>query len=480
VRIVVVGLGPAGPGLVTADALAAIARIPHRYVRTARHPSAGIVAPAIAFDDLYDQVDRLDDVYETIVERLVDAASEHGEVLYAVPGSALVAERTVALLSNDDRVEVEIIAGVSYLDLAWAALRVDPVALGVRLVDGRDFAIEAAGERGPLLVAQCDSREVLSDIKLSIDDVDCTDGPVVTVLQKLGLADQRVFDVAWADLDRSFAPDHLTTLWIPSLAVPVGAELVRFHELVRTLRVRCPWDREQSHQTLTRHLLEETYEVLEAIDALDPANESTYEHLADELGDLLFQIFFHSVLGSETGQFTIADIARGIHDKLVRRHPHVFGNIEADTASQVVTNWEQIKKLEKGTSSLMEGIAGNLPSLLYATKVQKKAASVGFDWADVHGAFPKVAEETAELAAVIESGDAKAIADELGDLLFAVTNVARHIRVDPEAALRAATAKFRERFAEVERLAAGRGLELTELDLTQLDGLWDEVKTAHR
>jgi tetrapyrrole methylase family protein/MazG family protein len=480
VRIVVVGLGPAGPGLVTADALAAIARITHRYVRTERHPSAGVVTPATAFDDLYDQVDRLDNVYATIVERLVDAAREHGEVLYAVPGSALVAERTVALLLNDTRVEVEIVAGVSYLDLAWAALRVDPVELGVRLVDGRDFAIEAAGERGPLLVAQCDNREVLSDIKLSIDDVDGNDGPVVTVLQNLGLADQRIFDVAWADLDRSFAPDHLTTLWIPSLAAPVGAELVRFHELVRTLRVRCPWDREQSHRTLTRHLLEETYEVLEAIDALDPENATTYEHLADELGDLLFQIFFHSVLGSETGQFTIADIARGIHDKLVRRHPHVFGNVEADTASQVVTNWEQIKKLEKGTSSLMEGIAGNLPSLLYATKVQKKAASVGFDWADVRGAFPKVAEETAELAAVIESGDAKAIADELGDLLFAVTNVARHVRVDPEAALRAATAKFRGRFAEVERLAAGRGLELTELDLSELDGLWDEVKTAHR
>ena len=479
-RIVVVGLGPAGPGLVTADALAAIARIAHRYVRTARHPSAGVVAPAISFDDLYDQVDRLDDVYATIVERLVDAARGHGEVLYAVPGSALVAERTVALLSNDTRVEVEIVAGVSYLDLAWAALRVDPVALGVRLVDGRDFAIEAAGERGPLLVAQCDSREVLSDIKLSVDDVDGNDGPVVTVLQDLGLADQRVFDVAWADLDRSFEPDHLTTLGIPSLAVPVGAELVRFHELVRTLRVRCPWDREQSHETLTRHLLEETYEVLEAIDALDPENATTYEHLADELGDLLFQIFFHSVLGSETGQFTIADIARGIHDKLVRRHPHVFGTVEADTASQVVTNWEQIKKLEKGTSSLMEGIAGNLPSLLYATKVQKKAASVGFDWADVSGAFPKVAEEPAELATVIESGDAKAIADELGDLLFAVTNVARHVRIDPEAALRAATAKFRERFAGVERLAAGRGLELTELDLSELDGLWDEVKTAHR
>jgi len=473
---VVIGLGPAGPGLVTADTLAAIGRVPVRFLRTSRHPSAATVPGATTFDELYDQAERLDDVYHGIVERLVAAAVEHGEVLYAVPGSPLVAERSVVALRADRRVEVEVVPALSYLDLAWAALRVDPLAAGVRLVDGHRFAVEAAGQPGPLLVAQCDTVEVLAEIKLSVDAPDASDEPVVTVLHHLGLPDQRVDTVAWSDLDRLVAPDHLTSLWIPHLAVPVGAELVRFHELVRTLRERCPWDREQTHRSLTRHLLEETYEVLEAIEELDPDSGAGYEHLQEELGDLLFQVFFHSLLAAEEGRFTIADVAGGIHDKLVRRHPHVFGEVEAADTAAVLANWEQIKKAEKGRGSVMDGIAGNLPSLLYATKVQKKAASVGFDWDDVHGAFPKIAEEAAELAAALAAGDGAAVDEELGDLLFSVANVARHAGVDAEAALRGATAKFRDRFVLLESLAAERDLDLAAAGLPTLDALWDEIK----
>jgi len=368
-----------------------------------------------------------------------------------------------------------VLPALSYLDLAWATLGVDPLAAGVRLVDGRRFAVSAAGERGPLLVAQCDSPSVLSDIKLSVND-----GPAepVVVLQRLGLPDEAVFPVAWDDLDRSFTPDHLTTLWIPELAVPVGASLVRFHELVRTLREQCPWDREQTHHTLTKHLLEEAYEVLEAIEAHDPDDPATDDHLAEELGDLLFQVEFHAVIAEQDGRFTMADVADGMHDKLVRRHPHVFGTVAADTADQVLANWEQIKKTEKGHASVMDGVAGNLPALLYAAKVQKKAAGVGFDWDDVHGALPKISEELHELAAVLDDPDAAR--DELGDLLFAVTNVARHAGVDPEAALRAATAKFRRRFQVVENLATERGVDLATAGLPVLDALWDEAKAAER
>jgi tetrapyrrole methylase family protein/MazG family protein len=271
--------------------------------------------------------------------------------------------------------------------------------------------------------------------------------------------------VAWDDLDRAFEPDHLTSLWIPHLAAPVAVELVRFAELVRTLRERCPWDREQTHRSLTRHLLEETYEVLEAIETGDP------DHLEEELGDLLFQVFFHATLGAEDGEFTLADIARGIHDKLVRRHPHVFGDAAAETANDVRQTWEQLKLAEKGRSSLMEGIPGELPSLLYAYKVQRKAASVGFDWPSVDGAYPKVTEELAELKA--DPSD-----EELGDLLFAVVNVARHLEIDPETALRAATAKFRGRFQAVEGLAESRGMDLAEAGIEALDALWDEVKAS--
>ena len=467
-RVVVAGLGPGDPGLLTSAVVDAIARIPNRFVRTTRHPSAPAVEPCRSFDGVYESAAVIEEVYAAIADAVVEAAVAHGEVLYAVPGSPLVAERSVELLAADPRVEVEVLPGLSFLDLAWTRLGIDPLATGVRLVDGRRFAVEAAGERGPLLVAQCDSRQVLSDIKLAL----AGDGPEVTVLQRLGCAGEAVFTVAWAELDRSFPPDHLTCLWIPSLAAPVAHELVQFAELVATLRRRCPWDREQTHQSLTRHLLEETYETLEAIEALGPGGAGS-EHLEEELGDLLFQVVFHATLAAEEGQFTLADVARGIHDKLVHRHPHVFGTVAAETAGQVMANWEQIKKEEKGRASIMEGIPGHLPSLLYAHKVQRKAASVGFDWPDVEGALPKIAEEADELVAA--AGGAEA-AEELGDLLFAVVNVARHLELDPEAALRAATAKFRDRFVAVERLAAGRGLGLADLDLPGLDALWDEVK----
>jgi tetrapyrrole methylase family protein/MazG family protein len=471
--VVVAGLGPAGPDLLTAATRAAIDRIPHRFLRTGRHPAASVVAGARTFDEVYETAPTVEEVYQRIADALVEAAADGGEVLYLVPGSPAVAERTVDLLRADDRVVVDVLPALSFADLAWARLGVDPVAAGARLVDGHRFASEAAGERGPLLVAQCDSALVLSEIKLAVEDT-APPPPPVTVLQRLGLPDEAVFEVDWDDLDRAVTPDHLTSLWIPDLAPPVGRELLRFAELVRTLRARCPWDREQTHASLTRHLLEEAYETVEAIEGLGRSGEEGdggdgMDHLREELGDLLFQVYFHATLAAEEGHFTLADVARGIHDKLVHRHPHVFGSVQAETAGQVVANWDRIKQAEKGRSSVMEGIPAALPSLLHAAKVQRRAASLGFDWASVDGAYPKVAEELEELREQPSE-------DELGDLLFAVVNVARHLSLDPEAALRGATAKFRDRFGGVEALAAERGLDLAALDLAGLDALWDEVK----
>ncbi len=282
-----------------------------------------------------------------IVAELIEAAATGGPVVYAVPGSPNVAERTVVLLAEHPRVasgEVALVVhpSVSFLDIAFARLGVDPVDAGVRLVDAERFAVEAAGERGPLLVAQCWSRQVLSEVKLSVES---TPDEPVTVLHHLGLPDETVVEVPWDDLDRSFEPDHLTSVWIPQLAAPVAAELVALDELVRTLRERCPWDRRQTHASLGRHLLEESYEVLEAIDALSSVDGGTdvpmardhvpgdheataVAHLEEELGDLLFQVYFHATLAAEEGRFTLADVARGVHDKLVSRHPHVFGDVD--------------------------------------------------------------------------------------------------------------------------------------------------------
>jgi tetrapyrrole methylase family protein/MazG family protein len=450
--VVVVGLGPAGPELMTAAARSALERARHRYVRTARHPAAAAVRDFRSFDDLYESTPSFEKVYAAIVDALVEAATASGEVLYAVPGSPLVSERTVELLRADDRVELEVMPSLSFLDLAWTRLGIDPLDSGVRLLDGPSFAVQAAGERGPLLVGQCWSRQILSEIKLAVEHPPETR---VTVLQRLGLPDEAVFEVDWADLDRAVDADHLTTLFVPDLAEPVAAELVRLEDLVRTLRQRCPWDRQQTHASLTRHLLEETYEVLEAIEALD-AGPVAYHHLEEELGDLLFQVYFHSVLAGEAGQFGLADVARGVHDKLVRRHPHVFGTVQAETADAVMANWEQIKKREKGRQSVMDGIPAALPSLLQAHKVQRKAATLGFDWPSGDAASIAAQEELAALAdptleRTAGPGGRPDNEDRMGDLLFAVVGLARQLGLDPEAALRGATVRFREAFADVEQ-----------------------------
>ena len=386
--VVVCGLGPAGPDLVTAGVTAAVARVPHRYLRTTRHPAAAVVGGATAFDDAYDAAARIEDVYAAIVERLVAAAASHGEVLYAVPGSPLVAEHTVERLLADDRVAVELVPGLSFVDLAWVRLGVDPVEAGVRLVDGHRFARDAAGERGPLLVGQCDGRGVLSEIKLAVGElVDAGDGddpePVAVVLQRLGLDDELVTEVPWHELDRSVEPDHLTSVYLPRLAAPVAGEVAAFAEVVRRLRADCPWDRAQTHHSLRRHLLEEAYEVLEALDHLDVEAGEGFDALEEELGDLLFQIVFHARLAAEEGRFTLADVARGVSTKLVGRHPHVFGDAAAGSAEEVADRWEQLKKAEKGRASVMDGIPEALPALLYAQKVQRKAESQGVDWRDL-------------------------------------------------------------------------------------------------
>ncbi len=474
-RVVVVGLGPAGPEYVTEHTLHEIQRARHRYLRTSRHPSAGLVPDALTFDEVYERADTFDDVYAEITDRLVAAATEHGEVLYAVPGSPLVLERTVRALLADPRVDCVVHPAMSFLDLAYARLGIDPVEARLTLVDGHEFATAAAGNPGPMLVAHTHANWVLSDIKLAVEHAEGDEA--VVLLQRLGAPDEAVTRTTWAELDRSVEADHLTCLYIPHLAAPVAAEMVRFHQLARTLREECPWDQEQTHQTLVKYLLEEAYEVVDALQALDPDDPATDEALVEELGDLLYQVEFHATIAEQEGRFTMADVVQGVHDKMVRRHPHVFGDVAAHDAATVVANWEVIKQTEKARTSVFDGVPVSQPSLSYASAVQKKAAKVGFDWPDVHGALPKIAEEAAELVEAAVGGDPAGTVDELGDLLFAVVNVARHLDVDPELALRAATRKFRRRFEQVEALAQARGIELRDAGLTTLDAWWDEVKT---
>jgi tetrapyrrole methylase family protein/MazG family protein len=480
-RVVIVGLGPGPRNTVTQATLEAIERIDVQFVRTKRHPTADLMPKATSFDSLYDTLPTFEDVYGAITEAVVAAALKHGEVLYAVPGSPLILESSVAQLRADTRVEVQVLPALSFLDLAWEALGIDPVNAGVRLIDGHRFALEAAGERGPLLVAQVHADWVLSDVKLSHESANGNE-PVV-LLHHLGLPDQRVEHTTWQELDRVLPADHLTTLYIAQMAEPVSGELARLHQLARTLREQCPWDREQTHDSLIKHLIEESYEVVDAIESLDANDSATDEAFIEELGDLLYQVEFHATIAEQQGRFSMADVARSIHDKLVRRHPHVFGDVVANSASDVVQTWDEVKRAEKksadgaSSASTFTGVAKSGPSLQYATKIQKRAADVGFDWPNADGAFEKIVEESAEIRqAVALNSDPETVRMELGDLLFSVVNLSRHLGHDAEQALRGASDKFRHRFEQVEQLALSRGIDLANAPLEQLDALWDEVK----
>jgi tetrapyrrole methylase family protein / MazG family protein len=461
-RVVVVGLGPAGGELVPEEARQALRGAAQVFVRTARHPAVDALERGFrSFDELYERADDYDQLYAAMAEALttaaVEAAGRGGYVAFAVPGSPFVAERSVALLRAAGRVELQVVAAPSFLDLAWDRLAVDPLVAGVQLVDAERFAEEAAGGRGPFLVGHCHSRALLSEIKLSVEE---PGEQTVTVLHHLGLPDERVYEVAWEELDRAVDPDHLTSLWIPALGAPLAGELVRLEELVRTLRLRCPWDRRQTHGSLGRHLLEEAYETLDAIEVLAGAEPDVpapvVAHLEEELGDLLFQVVFHSVLGAEEGRFTLADVARVVHDKLVARHPHVFGDAVAETPEQVAERWEQLKKAEKGRASVTEGIPAALPALALAAKLQRKADSLRMPVPDAAGRRAEIEQALAKLARVpadrsgetLEAGTEEAEA--VGEALFALADLARRAGVDPETALRARAGRFREELEDSE------------------------------
>ena len=476
-HITVVGLGPAGPEFLTDTVRALIAGGGTTFLRTARHPAAQALCGYVSFDAMYESAETFAEVYAAIVEALVEAATAQAPepVVYAVPGSPLVAERTVELLRHDPRVDVTVVPALSFLDLAWQRLGIDPLGAGVRLVDAEQFARGYRGDRGPHLVAQCWSQALLSEIKLSAfpDDVG---GPDVVLLAHLGLPDEQVVTVGWWDLDRTLQPDHLTTLYIPAPAEPPGSarEMDRLEELVATLRTECPWDRAQTHGSLMPHLLEESYEVLDALGELHAAEAggeswrlaASAGHLEEELGDLLFQIVFHARLAEEAGRFTLADVARRVHDKLVHRHPHVFGDADAATADEVRANWEEIKREEKGRSSVTEGIPADLPALLLSTKLQRKAHSVGMsepapgepgaDLVERMAALVRREVDPAAASADATLGGADEEAARLvGDVLFDVADVARRLGIDPELALRSRALAFRDRIVAREGGTAG-------------------------
>jgi tetrapyrrole methylase family protein/MazG family protein len=237
----------------------------------------------------------------------------------------------------------------------------------------------------------------------------------------------------------------------------------------------CPWDAEQDHKSISQCIIEESYELFDAI-----LNEDK-DHMQEELGDVLLQVIFHSIIARDFGEFCLRDVINGLADKLISRHPHVFADVALNSSKEVIRNWEKLKKSEKGKvarESILDGIPKSLPSILAARKIQSTVSRVGFDWKDALGVMEKVREEIEELDEAIHSKNTDAMEDEIGDLLFSVVNLARKCKVDPEAALRRTNRKFRKRFKTIEKESKSRGLSLEEMNLQEMDQIWEGSKNT--
>jgi tetrapyrrole methylase family protein / MazG family protein len=475
--ITVVGLGPGDGRFLTREAWQVLAEAGTVCCRTIRHPAVAELPENVAvvsFDHIYETADNFEQVYERIVAELLTKA-QGGDVVYAVPGHPHMGEATVTALeaaAEDAGVTVRIVPGLSFLEPMLTAVSLDGLD-GLQIFDAIEllaFHYPPVSPDVPLLLGQVYSRLVASDLKLVLTAVYPEEHPV-QLIHAAGMPEQIVEDVPLYAIDHSDHISHLTSLIIPPL--PTKASLPRLAETIAILRGPngCPWDREQTPQSLRAGFLEEASEVLEALDTQDT------DLLREELGDMLYHLVMQTQMASEEELFRLPEVIAGIDAKLRHRHPHVWGDVDVADSDEVVRNWEAIKLKEKSTrsASLVDNIPEALPALARSQKIQERVAKIGFDWPNVAGVFEKLAEEIGELKAAHTPAERQ---DELGDLLFVIVNLARWLGVDAESALREANLKFSSRFRQVEQLATERGIDLSQLDLAGIDVLWEEVKKS--
>ncbi len=508
--ITLLGLGPGSLDDITVQAQMLLMQAAESgetvYFRTTIHPTIPTLQQHIphlhfaSFDWLYEESSDWNNLYQRIAEDVCARAAQH-PLIYAVPGHPLIGESSVQLilkLAREHGLSTRVVAGLSFLEPVCTLLQLDPFSVGMQIIDATDLAAlditEIAGKlipTMPLLIGQVYNRRVASAVKLALSEYYPDEWPVKLVraasvhhtTQAEGAEEtEAVIEMPLYELDRHNYANHLSTLYVP----PVDAlSPLRLSETLRfiTMRLRrepdgCPWDRAQTHQTLTRYVLEEAYEVVEAIEEGDMA------HLAEELGDLLLQVYLHAEIGRQTDEFTLGDVLEHINAKLLRRHPHVFGTTQVSNAEQVVQNWEEIKRQEKITTgqtmqkeSTLDGVPLVSPALTVANEYDKKATKAGFYYRDVEGIYDKVLEEIQEVRAATTEADRF---EELGDLLLATVVLCRHHGVQAEEALRHANRKFRRRFIAMEQISQAEGRTLASYSADELEKLWNQAKEATR
>jgi len=478
--ITVVSLSPGDPKLLTLQTADALRKARCLILRTARHRTAEWLQEEgvtfTDFDALYDEYDDFDSLHTEMARRLWIAAKEKSVTFAVIDAQTDGAVRALRASCPEDG-KVVILPGVTMADSCLALLPEQFDQNGkVRILPAMD-ALEATPDPAtPLLVTEIFDRMLACDLKLRLSDLYGDEAEVV-LFPTSAKINRKPLVIPMMELDRQRTYDHTVCLYVPAMVLEQRHRYC-FDDLLKvmhTLRQRCPWDGEQTHESLRKYLLEEAYEAVGAID------EDDMDHLADELGDVLLQIAFHADIAQEIGEFSMSDVTSAIVSKLIYRHAHIFGNVHCDTAEEVAQSWEQLKKAEKGLTtqaSVLEDVSQGLPALMRAAKVQKKAANVGFDWDDALQALPKIHEEADEVLAELEAG--RDPGEELGDLLFSCVNVARLAGQEPEMLLKAATEKFIRRFTAMEKLIISDEKSLEGLTLAEMDVYWNRVKTAEQ
>ncbi|PAB57636.1 bifunctional methyltransferase/pyrophosphohydrolase YabN [Anaeromicrobium sediminis] len=481
-KLTVVGLGPGSKNYLTIGALDKLKESKKVYLRTKKHPVVKyldeIGIKYETFDHIYEETEDFNRVYESIVDTILNLLKED-EITYAVPGSPFVAESTVTLL-DEKGIDIDYIESSSFIEAMLYVLKKDPVE-GLTIVDALRLDYQIPNTRTNVIVTQVYDKITASNVKLKMMEYYNDDHEII-VIRGAGIEGiEKIHHVKLYEMDHLDDYDYLTSIYVPKIENNIKnprniSDLVDIMKLLRS-EDGCPWDREQSHESLKPYVIEEAYEVVEAIEEKDSML------LEEELGDLLLQVVFHAQIARENYEFTLNDIIKGISEKLVSRHPHVFKDLNLQNSDEVITTWEEIKREEKKEESYTEGlkrIPKSLPALIKSYKVQKKAAGVGFDWDKVEDAIGKVHEELGELLEIYKSQKKERIEEELGDLIFAVVNVARFLKVDPEIALNRTTKKFIERFAFIEECAKIQEKDLKDMSLQEMDKLWDEAKKSEK
>ncbi|USK80518.1 nucleoside triphosphate pyrophosphohydrolase [Peribacillus frigoritolerans] len=484
-EITIIGLGAGDLEQLPLGIYKKLVQMEQCYVRTADHPVIGDLKREginfTAFDGIYEKHDQFEAVYEEIAETLLDEASNRS-VLYAVPGHPMVAEKTVQLLLEKGPalgIAIKLEGGQSFLDPLFQAVRIDPIE-GFQLLDGTDLSPDDLHITQHMIIGQVYDAFSASDVKLTLMEK-LPDDYEVYIVTAAGSSQEKVTKCALFELDRQMELSNLTSVYVP----PVKDEALRYREFSKLRRViaelrgpdGCPWDKKQTHESLKKYLIEEAYELIDSID------EGDDEGMVDELGDVLLQVMLHSQIGEDEGMFTIDDVIEGITGKMIRRHPHVFGDVEVNGEEDVLVNWQKIKEDEKGgetkaLKSILDGIEKSLPNLLRAEEYQKRAAKVGFDWDEVSEAWKKVREEVQELEEEILSPnrDVQRIKSELGDLFFALVNISRYYDIQAEEAVYKANQKFHQRFTYIEECIQRADKKFEDYTLEELDSYWDEAK----